>query len=318
MRELALLSLALIAGCGRCRGGEGGASIPSGGDDSGFEHVTLEVSGRTRDYLLHVPQSGRGPLPLVVSLHGGGGKADGVEKQSGWRVLGDREGFVVAYPTGLGKSWNDGRKDTPSQAIREDVDDVGFLAALIDDVGKRTSIDKKRVFMNGISNGAFMSSRFACERADLVAAIGLVAATMGPEVLATCKPTRRMSVIAFSGTTDPIVTFEGGTVHIGRAVRGKAVSFSESLLFWTTAAQCEAPEKRDVPDIDRDDDSSVHLDAYRCERGSAVHAYTIIGGGHTWPGGHQYLPKAIVGHVNRDIDATSTMWAFFAAHPITE
>lgn len=317
----AIVAIALLAGCTDCRrraGGGDGAAGPQAGDASGFQHVTVDVGTRQRAYLLYVPAAAkaRGPIPLVVALHGGGGKAENADSQTGWRQVAEREGFALAYPNGESKGWNDGRLDTPSVAIREDVDDVGFLVAVIDDVSKRATLDRSRVYMNGISNGAFMTSRFACERPDLVAAIGLVAGTVGPELVAGCKPSKRLSVVAFSGTSDPIVPFEGGSVHIGRAVRGKAVSFSESIRLWTRAAGCgAAPVLSDLPDTDHDDGSSVHLEAFACAGGAAVHAYTIVGGGHTWPGGKQYLPRMLVGHVNRDVDATRVMWSFFTAHP---
>jgi polyhydroxybutyrate depolymerase len=286
-------------------------------DPHAFERFTLEVDGRTREYLLHVPATGerRGPTPLVISLHGGGGHAGGVDAQSGWGVLAQREGFAVALPEGVGESWNDGRGDTPSEAVRQGVDDVGFLAALIADVARRTPIDEGRVYMNGISNGGFMTARFACERAGLVSAIGLVVATLGPDVLRACKPAQRVSVISFNGTADPLVPFEGGAVHLGRKLRGQAASAAEATALWTQLAGCSAPAPRDLPDVDADDGSRVHLDAYACASGAGVDAYTIVGGGHTWPGGKQYLPKLIVGRVNRDIDATQLMWTFFAAHP---
>lgn len=282
-----------------------------------FQTISLPLPNRPRSYLLYVPTTARAhaPMPLVVALHGGGGHAHQADHHFRWSALAEREGFAVAYPEGTGKSWNDGRDDTPSAAVRDNVDDVRFLAALIDDVATRAPIDRKRVYMNGISNGAFMTARFACERADLVAAIGLVAATVGPDVLARCKPARRVSVIAFSGTADPIVPFDGGSVHIGPFMRGKAASFADAIRLWTTVSTCSTPPtRRDLPDLDTADGSTVHLDAYACDSGAAVDAYTIIGGGHAWPGGTQYLPRKLVGPVNHDIDATATMWTFFAAH----
>ncbi|CAN5891661.1 PHB depolymerase family esterase [soil metagenome] len=281
-----------------------------------FQDLPLEVGGRTRTYALHVPASRQGPLPLVISLHGAGGHGRGVEQQSGWGALAEREGFVVAYPDGIGKTWNDGRADTPSRSVKENVDDVAFLAALIEDVAARGPIDRRRVFLNGLSNGAFMTSRFACERAGMVAAIGLVAGTIGPDVLAACRPARPLSVISFSGTADPLVPFTGGFVRLGIVVRGKAASYEDATRLWVDRFACATPAERSMlPDRDPDDGSTARLDAYGCPDGGAVHAYTLLGGGHTWPGGRQYLPRLIVGPVNRDVDATQAMWAFFAAHP---
>lgn len=285
-------------------------------EELSFETVRIDAGGRPREYLLRFPAGRAEPLALVVSLHGGGGHARGVEKQSGWGALAAREGFAVAYPEGIGKSWNDGRGDTPSISVKENVDDVAFLAALIEDVATRIPLDRKRVYVNGISNGAFMTSRFACERAGMVAAIGLVAGTVGPAVLGSCKPARPVSVVAFSGTHDPIVPYGGGFVRLGILVRGKAASFEDATRMWVGLATCATtPERRALPDLDVEDGSTARLDSYSCSGGVAVDAYTILGGGHTWPGGQQYLPRLIVGPVNRDLDATRSMWTFFAAHP---
>ncbi len=282
----------------------------------GVVERAVSVAGHERRYLLFVPPNAVKPVTLVVALHGGGGTARGLEAQSGWQALAKQRGFAVAYPQGVGKSWNDGRTDTPSEAIRENADDVGFLAALIADAGREAGVDAARVYMNGISNGAFMTSRFACERADLVSAIGLVAGTIGPDVLARCKPSRPVAVIAFNGTSDPIVPYDGGTVRIGPLVRGRAASVAESIAMWVQADGCtKEPDRSFPPDTDQDDDSKVRLDAFGgCTAEKAVHLYTIDGGGHTWPGGKQYLPPRIVGRVNRDIDATALMWSFFATH----
>lgn len=305
--------LVALAAC-RDRRPEGGVSAGTAAPERPGR-VTMEIAGRLREYTFHLPPDAtkRGPMPLVVSLHGGGGAAEGVERQTGWETLGDREGFVVAYPSGVGKSWNDGRDDTPSVAVREGVDDVTFLARMIEDLGKRVSIDPKRVYMNGISNGGFMSARFACERADLVAAIGVVVSTLGPDVLARCAPSRPMSVIAFNGTADPLVPYQGGVVRLGRQERGRAASFSDTMKMW--ARGCTAQPPVTLPDVDHDDDSTVRLERHTCPTGASVDAYTIEGGGHTWPGGRQYLPKRMIGPVNRDIDATALMWRFFVEHP---
>jgi len=314
--RVALLGIALTACSRQAQGPVPDARGREPHQELSFETVRIDVGGRPREYLLRIPAGRTAPLPLVVSLHGGGGHARGVEKQSGWGALAEREGFAVAYPEGIGRSWNDGRGDTPSVSVKENVDDVAFLAALIEDVATRAPVDRSRVYVNGISNGAFMASRFACERAAMVSAIGLVAGTVGPDVLRSCKPARPVSVVAFSGTRDPIVPYDGGFVRLGILVRGKAASFDDATRLWVGLATCATPPvQHALPDIDADDGSTARLDSYSCGGGVAVDAYTIVGGGHTWPGGQQYLPRLIVGPVNRDIDATRRMWTFFAAHP---
>ncbi|HRG97480.1 MAG TPA: PHB depolymerase family esterase [Polyangiaceae bacterium] len=282
------------------------------------ETRTVAWGGRERRYLVHAPPraSGSALRALVLSLHGGGGHAEGVAAQTGFSAAADREGFVVAYPDGVDKGWNDGRAGVPSTAAKESVDDVGFLTAVLDDLtGGALGVDPSRVYVTGISNGAFMSSRFACERSERVAAIGLVAGTMGPELAATCRLARPVAVIAFLGTADPLVPYEGGVVHLGPFERGRTASARDAMRVFSTQNRCgELGAPTPVADRDPDDGSIARVEAAACAEDTSVQLYTLEGGGHTWPGGKQYLPARLVGRVNRDVDATATMWAFFREH----
>jgi polyhydroxybutyrate depolymerase len=320
---LTLLGLSFVGGC------TGARSLKEPSSALSDETIALDHGGRSRHYVLHVPRTAVSTVSktddaatlypsasraLVVSLHGGGGHAEGVANQTGFSALADREGFVVVYPDGVDKGWNDGRAGVPSTAVKENVDDVGFLTAVLDDVARRVSIDPGRVFVNGISNGAFMSARFACERSSRVAAIGLVAGSVGPELLASCKLSRPVSVIAFLGTADPLVPYEGGVVHLGPFERGQTASAADSIRAFRTQNGCGVIRSMAVPDADPADGTTARAEASLCAENTSVELYTIEGGGHTWPGGKAYLPARIVGKVSRDVDATATMWAFFVAH----
>jgi polyhydroxybutyrate depolymerase len=277
--------------------------------------VEIASGGRTRRYLLHVPASGSAPSgrPLVLSLHGAGGSAVYMAKRSGFSALADREGFVVAYPDGVDHRWNDGHD--PNSPLAEDgIDDVAFLLDVLADVAKKTRIDPSRVYMNGMSNGAFMTSRFACAHADRVAAIGLVVGTMGPEQGAHCTFSAPVSVIGFMGTRDPIVPYDGGDVRLGPFVRGRTLSAAEAFRVYSTLDSCAPSHREDVPDRDPRDGSRAHVDVSTCARGTRVELYSFEGAGHTWPGGEQYMASSVVGTVNRDVDASATMWAFFTEH----
>lgn len=268
---------------------------------------TIEVKGIRREYLLHVPPGyAKGhALPLVLVLHGGGGEPKGTARNTRMTELADREGFLVVYPAGMDRHWNDGRVEVGATA-----DDVGFLSAVIDHVAARYDLDRNRVFATGISNGAFMSARLACELSDRVRAVGLVAGTISGALQATCRPKRPVAVVMLSGTEDPMVPYGGGSV---RGNRGKISGAEATAAFWAKANGCAAgTERRELAVHDSSDPTRVTLAQYeRCPAGAQVQLYIIRGGGHTWPGGRPYLPAIMVGKVSRQIDADEVMWKFF-------
>lgn len=268
----------------------------------------LRHGGVARTYALHVPASyGGRPMPLVLVLHGGGGTGPQVARVTGFSDLADREGFIVAYPSGLDRGWNDSRT-VPGRA---EPDDVGFLAALVEHLARTYAIDRQRVYATGISNGGFMSYRLACERADLVAAIGPVAGLM-PEPL-RCAPSRPVSVVQIHGTEDGLVPWAGGTVARNR---GRTLSVADTMALWARLNGCpQTPQVAQEPDRDPRDGTRVRRESYApCRAGTAVVLYAVEGGGHTWPGrDRSRLP--FLGRLSRDLDATETVWAFFKAHP---
>lgn len=280
---------------------------------------SLMVGGVERTYLLHLP--GRydkaKPAPLVIVLHGGGGTAERMIRLTGAGLNGvaEREGFLVAYPNGIDKRWNDGRskEETGWRTHRENADDVGFISALIDELVETRNVDPRRVYVTGVSNGGQMAHRLACELADKIAAIAPVIAQMPAHFAPRCKPARPVSVLMMPGTDDPLIPWEGGTIRFGRQTFGKALSVPETVKFWTRHNACpETPEVSSEPDRDPADGTRVRKEAYSgCRDGTDVVLYAIEGGGHTWPGGRQYLPEALVGKMSRDIDAAEVIWEFF-------
>lgn len=151
---------------------------------------TTNVNGVTRHYLLHVPPNmSRTAAPLVIALHGGGGNGRSMERYSRFDEVVDREKFLVAYPDGLDRGWNDGRGE-----IRHSADDVAFIAAVIDDVARVANVDAKRVYATGISNGGMMSNRIACELSERIAAVSLVASSGGTDAMQACPPSKLLDI----------------------------------------------------------------------------------------------------------------------------
>ena len=313
--RLALISFILIfqtafVGCTRSR------TQP---DDRGILKKSISLNGLKRSYLLYLPSSYHQSTaaPLVVALHGGGGTGKKVDKLLHLNSLADQHGFIVAYPDAVDHHWNDGRGVKKYRSQRENVDDVGFISGMIDTISGDFSIDHKRVYVTGASNGAMMSFRLGCELSYKITAIAPVIGSMPENIVAECAPTKPMPLMMINGTDDPLVPWEGGYVHVYRKKMGKIISVRQTIDFWVTHNGCSPdPQIRKLPDTDPEDGTSVQKHIYRqCRDGADVVLYEIIGGGHTWPGGYQFLPEFLIGKTNRDFNATKTIWDFFNEHP---
>ncbi len=258
---------------------------------------TLAFDGRDRTFQLHVPSGyDRAPTALVLNFHGFTSNAEQQEYFSVMSEAADREGYAVAYPqgTGVSPSWNAG--DCCGSAVSNEIDDVGFTAAMIDAIAEEMCLDPARVYSTGFSNGGFLSHRLACELSDRIAAIEPVAGVMGIE---DCSPSRPVPVLHFHGTSDPLVLYDGGGVS-------GFVSVEETIDGWGERNGCTG--ERQVS-FDEGDARCDRWDA--CDQGSAVELCVIDGGGHTWPGG-----KVPGGKTSTDLSATDRMWQFFAEHPM--
>jgi polyhydroxybutyrate depolymerase len=287
------------------------------GTPAGTEARTVVSGARTRTYRLHVPASlpRDRPAALVLAFHGGEGDGASMELLSGFDALADREGFLAAYPDGVGKHWNDGREIRDFETFREGIDDVAFVGDLIDAIAKVHPIDPKRVFATGISNGGIFSHYLAARLSTRIAAIAPVAGGIAEPFRKNFRPERPVSVLILHGTEDRLVPYLGGGVR--RGTHGTVLDTAEAAHLWARADGCRrAGSAEPLPDADPKDGCRVRRSRWIGGReGTEVVVYEIQGGGHTWPGGPQYLPKLVVGRVCRDFDAAATIWAFFRAHP---
>lgn len=252
----------------------------------------------SRSYRLHVPKNAKTPAPLVLALHGMGSSGRQMEGLTGFNALADRHGFAVAYPDGLNRKWN----------YWDDDKDLAFLVALIDDLVAKGTADRTRVYVTGISNGAYMAQRLAADRADRIAAFAAVAGTMSTRMAEIAKPSRPVPHLYFHGTEDAIAGYDGKDRLTKRKL---SLSAEEAVVWWAKKNGCQdAPLAEKLPDKE-DDGTTVERRTYGGE--APVVFYRIDGGGHTWPG----MPGAggrVLGRTCRDFGASEVMWEFFARH----
>ncbi len=271
---------------------------------------TLTYGGLERTYLLHVPASynRNKATALVLDFHGGGGNANSQMRTSAFSGLADEKGFLVAYPNGTGRledkllTWNGGT--CCGYAVTNQIDDVGFVRALVAEVQSKYNIDPKRIYATGLSNGAIFSYRLACDASDLFAAVAPVAGTLN---YLRCNPSQPVSVIHFHGTDDTHVGYNGGTGP-DSLTNVPFASVKDSIDFWLNADQCpKQTQSESFKDIQHDIYSG-------CASGTAIELYTIVGGKHAWPGSQG--PAWFGGdEPAQSISATQLIWDFFAAHP---
>ncbi len=279
---------------------------------SGDQNGSVVYQGRKRNFLLHIPEKVRGKkgVPLVLVLHGGGGTPEAVARLTGFSELADEEGFIVVYPAAVNRHWNDGRNVKRFRSHREKIDDVGFIATLIDTLIRRIGVDASRVYAAGMSNGGMMCQRLGCELSPKLAAFASVGASL-PENLAEQKPVMPIAVLMINGTADPIVSFQGGGVGLVK-LRGRVVAVPKAIEFWVKANGCEAVPMETTL-VKSDTGLGVHKTVYRGGReGTEVVLLTVEGGGHTWPGGRERSSK--YGRKTDAINATRLIWDFFLRH----
>jgi len=282
--------------------------------------VGILLNGFRRTYLVHVPTGYRPEkaMPLVVVIHGAFDTAQGMETVSGFSRLADRENFVALYPNGMGilgflQHWNAGH--CCGKAAADRLDDVGFVAAAIEDVCARLTIDRDRIFVTGFSNGGMLVYRFAAERGDLLAAAAPLAASIGGRASADTpewripEPVRALPLLVMHGRSDDDVPYEGG-VSLHRGGTRTYLPVEESVEFWVSRNGCNPrPTHRHLYG------GRVLLTLWSdCQNSADVALYQIDGWGHVWPGGD--LTADLEGDDPlRHLDAAEIIWQFFKSHP---
>ncbi len=287
---------------------------PPGANDTRHQ---ITSGGRSRHYNVHTPPQHDPliPYPIVLVLHGGTGWAHQMATNSHFSEIADSYGFVVAYPEGwsripfIGQTWNAPLSDdfggVCGRATELDIDDVGFIDDLLDDLATRMAVDVRRVFASGHSNGAMMSYRLAAELSHRIAAI---APNAGARIFALPAP-RPVPVLSLHGALDQRVPWTGG--HGTGLCDLFYPSLSQSLLPIVAHNGCDTPRLVEVRGNAR------YYEATDPIAGNTVALWWLSDGGHSWPGGEpaEWNPDE---PQNFDIQAAEEAWLFFESHPMPE
>ena len=275
----------------------------------GTTSVHLSHEGFERPYLLHTPETLPEPAPLLLELHGRGIDPERFDDLTGFRALADEQGFVVALPSAVGAVWNS--RPYPGEVGRPD--DVSYLLALIDDICGRVPVDRRRVYLAGMSNGAGMAARVACLAPEHITAFAQVAGTGPAALLAGGSPSQAVPILQIHGSVDHYIPYAGG-VRQGLAARivmrrafGPSIGIDAWARFWV-----EANQATDGPHVSQLPPDTTTRTWHSPSTGADVVFHRVQGGGHTWPSGRFRLPRILLGRTSQSFDATRVVWDFLS------
>ncbi len=264
--------------------------------------ATMMHDGLEREYDVYLPSSYEpgDQLPLVFNMHGIGSNSLEQSIYTEFSPIADTANFILCLPNGtpnpLGANnfW-----DVNFPLVQAEVDDVGFISALIDTLHMNYDINLNKVYATGMSNGGYMSYKLACELTDRLQAIASVTGSVVPAELDICMPPTSFPIMQIHGTADPTVAYGGSTFGVG---------IEDLIAYWVEHNNCaNTPDTVFVEEGPAADNcSAVKISYTDCDTDREVIFFKIIDGGHTWPGA--FIP---VGVTNQDINASIEIWNFF-------
>ncbi|WP_162932319.1 alpha/beta hydrolase family esterase [Solimonas sp. K1W22B-7] len=262
--------------------------------------VTLTHNGLVRTFTVVRPDPIVAGAPLMLVLHGRGGHAEGQATITNLAKSVAAQGYWAVLPQYYDNTWDD------NPGLNPGLDDVGFSRRILDIMQEDFGLNPARTYASGFSNGGFMTERLACELSDRVAAYAFVATSVTRGLYNACAPTVPRPVMFIHGTTDPIVPWAGNSQLALQSV-------DSAVGMWTARLGCGLnPTQSALPDT-ANDGTSIDLFRYSCGT-KEVRLYRVNNGGHTWPGGSQYLPVGLIGKVSGDMQATDEIWNFVKAY----
>jgi polyhydroxybutyrate depolymerase len=302
---------------------------------------SVRINTYPRTFLVHLPASydAKKRYPVVLALHGIGGDGLVMARVSHLDETADRFGFIVVYPNagegrwtvpdahsqggfgGLGRRPSifdyprERRGGDNREAGGEPINDMLFFDAMLDKIESEYRVDASRIYATGLSDGGFMAFRLGCDMAHRIAAIATVAATLPLGLSESCTnwAWRSVPLLMINGTSDPIISYGG---RPGLDIRYPLLSAKETLKVWSKMNGCSAKPVRTKLPPRASGGMETQVDTYNdCREGGDAILYSVVKGGHTWPGGDPFMPERLGGAMSQDLNASETIWQFFAAHP---
>lgn len=279
-------------------------------DEEGNVYMTTTFDGESRAYIVHIPSSydASKPIPLVISLHGFGTTNQVHMDYTGFNKVADTHKFIIVYPMGLIRDTVNGRGNHWNAEFGSDVDDVGFMNHLIDKMYTDFNIDLKKIYVNGFSNGGFMSYVLACELSDRIAAIASVAGLLPIAQQNNCTLSHKIPVLQIHGNNDEIVPVTG--------FPNFALSLTDTMNYFLNKNNCSVTDfsTQEINGNSEDNSIARRFDYNTCVDDTKVVYYLIENAGHTWP---DALEAGHLGITNRDFNGAEEIWKFCSqfVHP---
>lgn len=300
----------------------------------------VEVNDRPRTYVVHLPQGydSQQRYPVVMLLHGLDQDAAEMARITHFNELADRNSIITVYPNAMNGRWNLGagepqrphrrppyrrpgiyapgyplveqrpdpeeRRERPNRGA-----DMQFLNRMLDKLAAHYSVDTRRIYAAGLGEGGFMALRMGCSMADRIAAVAVVAAAM-PRML-NCVPSRPLPILLMNGTDDPLVPYDGGRY---KKTNVQLFSAEDTAKEWARLNRCsEKPSESKLPALQEGGKETKVYIFDGCQENAQVALYAVKNGGHTWPGGEQYMSEKEIGRVSNALNANETIWSFLVA-----
>jgi polyhydroxybutyrate depolymerase len=276
----------------------------------------ITIDGKTRTYTIHLPWNYQAikTFPILFALHGSGGKSEETQRLFQLDPLADKYGWIVIYPQAIYKNWN-----IPGISSFGDVDtsanDLHFISTLIDSVSALYKGDSTQIYVTGLSRGGKFALYLASKLNSRIRAVAAVCASIPRNMEPDYRFNKPIPVLLINGTADPLVNYNGGygRLNVGQNVGpGFDMMPTDALVGkLRTLNNCDSiAVVTDMPNTNAGDDCTATKSFYKSHK-APVEFIRVNGGGHTWPGSLQYMPKFIIGNVCRDFNASDEIFNFF-------